>query len=228
MRRHCNHDGCLNRIQPSNITGLCLKHLNERRGAHVQRCRICNDRLREGHKTGQCEWHTKKAVRHRNCAHCDEPIEVRNKTGFCAKHMHPHGRVPAGRRPEFDYLVRGKGMAPLEALAALANGPVLIPVDPPVRNVVLPSEIIAMVAAELRTSPELIKSTSRHSPDVAARACLVQIFRARGMSFPQIGHRLGGRDHSTVIHSYRNFDGYADRFPMMRRVVARVMERMAA
>lgn len=222
----CSAPECRTRLLWTNKSGLCQTHYNERRARNVRRCAQCGDRIGKGNKTGLCQRHYQKKRPEKHCGHCGEHLEPRNKCGFCARHTRPRNRVPLELRPQYDFLVRAQKMAPADALALVMSGPVETP-KPAIAKPVLASEIIAAVAAELRTLPELITSPSRFGQDVRARACVVQIFRRRGMSFPAIGARLGGRDHSSIINSYRMFDSYADKMPALRRVVERVMERAA-
>ncbi|MCI0493289.1 MAG: DnaA/Hda family protein, partial [Planctomycetes bacterium] len=65
-------------------------------------------------------------------------------------------------------------------------------------------EIIAVVARYYRIPQRILKSGSRKQVTVLARA--TAIFLAReiaGCSYENIGRALGGRDHSTIMHSYR-------------------------
>ncbi len=41
---------------------------------------------------------------------------------------------------------------------------------------------------------------SRKRPFIIARAAATLALRDRGMSYPQIARKIGGRDHSTIIH----------------------------
>jgi len=226
----CRAKGCKTRLVYNSKTGLCRDHWNEKRALSLPKCRTCGDRLGKGNKSGLCAHHHHNKRVERDCGHCGEPLSVNSVTGFCQRHYLPRNRVPLNLRPQFDFLVRAQRMAPLDALTRVLAGPVEMPqpsAQPSRTRHVFASEIIAAVARELRTSSDLIISASRFGPDVRARACVVQIFRKRGMSFPQIGRRLGGRDHSTIINAYRNFDRYAIKRPELRQVVARVLERAA-
>jgi len=68
-------------------------------------------------------------------------------------------------------------------------------------------EIIAVVAKHLAIPQKLLKSGSRKQSIVFARA--VVVFLARELSqtsYEEIGHALGGRDHTTIIHSYSKIE----------------------
>lgn len=65
--------------------------------------------------------------------------------------------------------------------------------------------IIADAADYYRVSEQDILGTRRNRPIVKARAAIAIVMRHRDMlSYPQIGARLGGRDHSTTIHCIEN------------------------
>jgi chromosomal replication initiator protein len=64
--------------------------------------------------------------------------------------------------------------------------------------------IVQRVAKYYRLPQNVLKSGSRRQSVVFARA--VAIYFARelaGLSYERIGHELGGRDHTTIMHSYR-------------------------
>jgi len=62
-------------------------------------------------------------------------------------------------------------------------------------------ECIRLVAATLGSSRESVCGKSRHPDVVRARwACMVAL-RRRGLSYPEIGKALGGKEHTTVMHA---------------------------
>ena len=62
-------------------------------------------------------------------------------------------------------------------------------------------ECVRLVAALLGSSRDEVCSKSRHPLVTRARwACMVAL-RRRGLSFPQVGKALGGKDHSGVLHA---------------------------
>lgn len=67
---------------------------------------------------------------------------------------------------------------------------------------------------------------SRGTADHAnARTVFCRIMRERGLSYPLIGRLLGGRDHSTIINSIRNFDIYARRDPRVMETYMALRDR---
>jgi len=51
---------------------------------------------------------------------------------------------------------------------------------------------------------EDITGKSRTKRIIPARHHAMAVLRQRGWSYPEIGRKLGGRDHSTVIHGIKN------------------------
>jgi chromosomal replication initiator protein len=68
-------------------------------------------------------------------------------------------------------------------------------------------EIVSLVARHYGVSQKLLRSNSRKQCLVRARA--TAIFLARDLtkaSYEQIGQALGGRDHTTIMHSFRKVE----------------------
>jgi chromosomal replication initiation ATPase DnaA len=66
---------------------------------------------------------------------------------------------------------------------------------------------LLFVTSEMGVSYMDLVSKRRPAHLVAARALFVWIVKSFGpewLSFPTIGNWLGGRDHSTIIHLFRN------------------------
>ena len=62
-------------------------------------------------------------------------------------------------------------------------------------------ECIRLVAALLGSSSDAVRGKGRHPELVRARwACMVAL-RRRGLSYPEIGQAMGGKDHTTVMHA---------------------------
>jgi chromosomal replication initiator protein len=65
-------------------------------------------------------------------------------------------------------------------------------------------EITAVVAKYYKQPQAVLKSASRRQAAVLPRAVIVYLARELGdHSYDSIGRALGGRDHSTIMHSYR-------------------------
>jgi chromosomal replication initiator protein len=65
-------------------------------------------------------------------------------------------------------------------------------------------EIIAVVARHQNIPQSQLKSSSRRQSIVFARALIIYLARELAdISYEEIGRALGGRDHTTIIHSYQ-------------------------
>ena len=65
-------------------------------------------------------------------------------------------------------------------------------------------DILQAVAKYYRVPQKVLKSSTRRQSAVSARAMAVYLARElAGLSYERIGHALGGRDHTTIMHSYR-------------------------
>lgn len=64
-------------------------------------------------------------------------------------------------------------------------------------------QILQVVAEELGLSPQEIKTKKRNKNTVLARQIAMYVIRElTDLSLPEIGDFFGGRDHTTVLHSY--------------------------
>ena len=67
---------------------------------------------------------------------------------------------------------------------------------------------MAVVAKYYGVPQKVLKGGSRRQSAVFARAVAVHLARELGgMSYERIGHALGGRDHTTMMHNYRKIRG---------------------
>jgi chromosomal replication initiation ATPase DnaA len=71
-------------------------------------------------------------------------------------------------------------------------------------------EIVAVVAKYYAVPQKLLKSGVRRQSTVQARAMVAYLARElTGSSYERIGHALGGRDHTTMMHNYRKIERQA-------------------
>ena len=97
------------------------------------------------------------------------------------------------------------------------------------------------VSEKHRVSVDDMRGRSHVKRFVAARAeAYFRIRTETALSYPQIGRRFGGRDHTTVIHGVRRFGGGGKKLTVdelqrlqyranrLSRTLATVMERIAA
>lgn len=103
-----------------------------------------------------------------------------------------------------------------------------LPVSAPVKTpspAILPTEIIAAIARDFDLIASDITGPSRKRYIVKARQTAAHVLRERGNSFPNIGTRLGGRDHTTILHACTIFRESAT--PAMRAIAERYIGRAA-
>ena len=66
-----------------------------------------------------------------------------------------------------------------------------------------PNQIIGAVANFFEVLPEDISNHSRRKKVIEPRQISIFLLREiLGMSYPDIGEKIGKRDHTTAIHSY--------------------------
>src|SRR5690606_21505688 len=71
------------------------------------------------------------------------------------------------------------------------------------KKVVPVENIIRVVADYYNIDPELILKKTRKKEVVKPRQVVMYVLREDyNIPYPTIGQKLGGRDHTTVIHSY--------------------------
>lgn len=93
------------------------------------------------------------------------------------------------------------------------------------------SAIVRMVAEAFHLTTADLKGQNRSGYVVRARSVATKLLfemtwqdGSRRFSYPQIGALLGGRDHSTIIHSHRMFPDYAKRYPFIEQVYERLSD----
>lgn len=101
----------------------------------------------------------------------------------------------------------------------------------PDRRAVKPSveDVLSATASLFDVTPNDLIARDRR-PDVA-RARKVAIYLAReltGKSLPEIGRRLGGRDHSTILSAVRSLSGDIERDSDLAQTVDKLKRQLAA
>jgi chromosomal replication initiator protein len=82
-------------------------------------------------------------------------------------------------------------------------------------------QIAATVAKHARLPQKELKSSSRKRSVVLARSIAIYLARElSGATYHQIGRAFGGRDHSTVMHSFRKIERERSRDPQIEESVA--------
>jgi len=76
------------------------------------------------------------------------------------------------------------------------------------KRLIAPKEIVKMVADFYRVDEESIYEKTRRKEIIKPRQVAMFILREDfGISYPSIGEKMGGRDHTTVIHSCEKIKG---------------------
>ncbi len=86
------------------------------------------------------------------------------------------------------------------------------------------SEIVDYVSEYYHVDPREILKKSRRREVLKPRQIVMYLMREKlGDSFPVIGDKLGGRDHSTVIHSYEKIKTGMETDPILKRDIEELM-----
>jgi chromosomal replication initiator protein len=92
----------------------------------------------------------------------------------------------------------------------------------PKKNVLV-KDIIKTIAEFYNTDEESILNKTRRKEVVRPRQVIMYILREDfGVSFPSIGEKLGGRDHTTVIHSYEKIKGEVKNDTVLSQEIAQI------
>lgn len=89
------------------------------------------------------------------------------------------------------------------------------------------NDVIDICAKHFGTTGEVVLSPSRERREVYARQSAMFIARRlTGTSYPEIGRRFGGRDHTTVLHADRKISALIQYEPTWRWTIERLTERV--
>ncbi len=88
--------------------------------------------------------------------------------------------------------------------------------------------VLDLVARTYDVTVDELKGKSRSRRVALPRQIAMYLLRTEvGLSWPQIGHVLGGRDHSTVMHGYRRIEEQIAQNPMLRSEIRALQERLS-
>lgn len=89
------------------------------------------------------------------------------------------------------------------------------------------NDIIDICAKHFGTTREMVLSPIRQTREVDARQSAMFIARRlTGRSYPEIGRRFGGRNHTTVLHADRKISALIEDEPTWRWTIERLTERV--
>lgn len=84
-------------------------------------------------------------------------------------------------------------------------------------------KIMRRVSLDTGISVPIIKGPGRNSKEVRARQIAMYLAREMiGASFPEIGRRMGDRDHTTAMHGHRRIGRLIQTDPDVAEVVSRI------
>lgn len=81
--------------------------------------------------------------------------------------------------------------------------------------------LAASIARQMRVPTEDVLGPHRARKFMLARFVLTKLAIEQGMSCVQIGMKMGGRDHTTILNQRDKFDAYAAMYPQVRAVYER-------
>ena len=86
------------------------------------------------------------------------------------------------------------------------------------------SLVIDEVARYFEIEPDQLKSKQRDKETVESRQIAMYITREMtGLSLPEIGREMGGRDHATVIHSIKKIENQQQSDPNLKNLIKDLM-----
>lgn len=92
-------------------------------------------------------------------------------------------------------------------------------------KLVTPPELLSQVEQKFGVSHRVLIGHSRVKKMVRARQVATYLLREElGLGFSEIGRLLGGRDHSTIIHSVRRMETAIKSDPLLRQEVLNIIQ----
>lgn len=184
----------------------------------------CRVRIHATNTSGYCQMHYNQVCRPpRGCDRCSKKIQRQSKTGMCQACLlaqfaatapvcaHPQCTTILPRKPHRRYCNAHREGRKLRA---------------PMLNSAT-AETIRQVATRFNFQPADVISRNRWEPLVHARAAVCIILRQRGLSYNQIGRRLG-MDHSSVMNLIARAPVYAARSRAFRDLTGITVAQEAA
>lgn len=90
-------------------------------------------------------------------------------------------------------------------------------------------QLIAVVARYFLLTQAVLHSPSRRKSLVHARSVVIHLARnLTDLSYAQIGHGLGGRDHTTIMHAHRNIQRLLAEDPVTQQAIEQLQRILTA
>jgi chromosomal replication initiator protein len=91
------------------------------------------------------------------------------------------------------------------------------------KKTVMIKDVVKIVSDFYSIDEDSIYNKTRRKEVVRPRQVIMYILREDfGVSFPSIGEKLGGRDHTTVIHSYEKIKGGIKNDPVLTQEITQI------
>lgn len=193
--------------------------------------------------SGQHDWYASSGFRsptdYMTCAAYARRLAryIADATTIRVRTLDAFGKAPtveAIRQMREGWLMQVKERAERGYISGIANDPKSLGLVDPVADVAPPQivqlpltyssvhDVIEACAAVGDVTYGEIIGSSRERRITYPRMLACAILKARGNSYPQVGRRMGGRDHSTAIHSVRTFFSVVIKEPKYREAWERL------
>jgi chromosomal replication initiator protein len=97
----------------------------------------------------------------------------------------------------------------------------------PQRSTLEPSQVVAMVAKTFGLTPEMLTGRDRsHEVAIPRQIAMYLLREESGLSLPQIGTALGGRDHTTIMYGCEKMTDMVERDDNLRRQITSIREQL--
>lgn len=148
--------------------------------------------------------------------------------------------IPPELRDEYKRLVTVKDFSAAEATEIITShhemamarwrrqiGAETKKAGPPIIPALLSGDIVEAVASIFGCSRSELRSDKKAPHLVDARCAITVLLKGEGKSYPYIGSLLN-KDHTSALNLFRRYDQRATDNPLLREVVERLSERVAA
>jgi chromosomal replication initiator protein len=89
-----------------------------------------------------------------------------------------------------------------------------------------PEKVLDVVARTFNLTVERLLSSDRSREVSLPRQIAMYLLRETNVSLPQIGHAMGGRDHTTVMYACEKITDQIERDDRLRRQVVQIRQQL--